>query len=120
MKQMDSLLAIRSFKNVLNTKEEYGFDNIIFSASVKYTTPLKSFYEKMKVALPVNGYSLVVKLDVEESCSTITSDNFHMDFDTKYENTDFIFDENAGILIIKGSSPKMGGQFIVEISEVND
>ena len=120
MKQMESLMAIRNFKNIVMNLEEYGFDNVTFNASVKYITSLKSYFEKMKVALPVNGFSLIVKLDIEENCSIITSDNFHMDFDTKYENTEFIFDEHERKLIINGNSPKMGGNFSVEISEDND
>lgn len=43
-----------------------------------------------------------------------------MDFDTKYENTDFIFEENEQILKINGSSSKKGGKFSVEISADND
>lgn len=117
MKQLDSLMAIGKFRNIVVNQEEYGFDNVIFNASVTYTTRLKSYFEKMKVVLPVNGFSLVIKLDIEENCRIITSDNFHMDFDTKYENTDFIFDEKEQILRINGNSPKMGGKFSVEIRE---
>lgn len=117
-KGFDQIRALNEFKNNLKYKAEYGNDGFQFKGLVNYELNGKTVSEELDVVLIIGGYDPCVQLDVNENGRNITSDNFHMDFNPRFKNTEFQFNsKNSSLIIIGKNSPKMGN-YKLEILEL--
>jgi hypothetical protein len=115
---LESIRALNKFKDCLNNEEEYGNDGVQFNGIIEYNVAGKITTEVLEVILIIGGYTPMVKLDIYEKGTKITKDNFHLDLDPSFTNTNFEFDETKESLIITGkNSPKLGN-YTVEIREI--
>lgn len=115
---MSNISAINKLKSALKNKWEYGNDGFEFRGLITYTSKGKTVTEILQTILIIGGYEPLVRIDSKEEGEIITSDDYHMDFNPKFFKTStFEFDYSTEILTIKGSSPKMGGDYFVEIQE---
>ena len=119
MSEMSNVMAINKLKSALKNKEEYGNDGYEFRSLITYKSKGKTVTEILQTVLIIGGYEPLVRIDSQEEGEIITSDKYHMDFNPKFFKTStFEFDSSADVLTIKGNSPKMGGDYTVEIQEV--
>jgi hypothetical protein len=111
-------IAIQSFKNSVVKKLEFGNDGFQFQGLVEYNAFNKTTTEVLDVYLIIGGYEPMVKLDIYEKGKIITLEKFHFDFNPRYNNMTFEFNENDNQLIITGkNSPKLGN-YQVKIKEI--
>lgn len=114
-----SIIALNQFKSSLSTKEKFGNDGFQFNGLVQYNVAGKTTIEVLEVILIVGGFEPMIKLDIYEKGIKITKDDFHLDFNSRFNNTEFVFDPVKQSIIITGkNSPKLGN-YSVEITESN-
>ena len=113
-----SIRALNQFKSSLKNKEEYGSDGFQFNGLVKFNVGGIITSEVLEVILIIGGFNPMIKLDIYEKGEYITEDNFHLDFNSRFNGTDFDFNSKKPSIIITGkNSPKLGN-FTVEITEI--
>ena len=112
-----SIIALNQFKSSLNNKEKFGNDGFQFNGLVEYNVAGKTTIEVLEVILIVAGFEPMIKIDIYEKGIKITKDDFHLDFNSRFNNTEFDFDPVKQSIIITGkNSPKLGN-YSVEIRE---
>lgn len=112
---MKSISAINELMESHNLKKDQ-FGNLHFEAFVEYQSNIKNTSEITSVTIIRNGYQDgQIKLDEE---GDLNSDDFHLDFDIKYQSYRFSKENNS--LLISGNSPKMSGKYSVLISPKPD
>lgn len=113
-----SISALNQFKDSLNNKEEYGNDGFQFNGLVEYKVAGQTTIEVLEVILIIGGFEPMIKLDIYEKGIKITKDDFHLDFNSRFTNTEFDFNSAKPSIIITGkNSPKLGN-YSVEITEI--
>ena len=108
---MESTLAITSFISENNLSTD-SFGHCEFNGIVHYKSNRKKSVEMTKIKFFRNGYN-DGDIQITEN-GELTSDYFHLDFSTKFQN--YTYDNNDKLLIISGNSPKMEGKYQVIIS----
>ena len=107
--EMESIYALNSFKSILRNKKEWGNDSFRFEGLVTYSAFDKVVTEILEVELVIGGFEPMIKLDLDRKGRIITSVNYHLDFNPRFEKTTiFSFDEINTIKIEGKNSPKMG------------
>jgi hypothetical protein len=115
--EMKNIMELNSFKNNLLTKADYGQDGFVIEGIVTYYAINKTVTEILNVYLIIGGYEPMIKLDIYSKGKIITSDKYHLDFNPKYDNIKFKYD-NGQIIIEGKNSPKIGN-YKVTIEERN-
>lgn len=104
---MKNIIELGSFNSSIHNKREHGFDGFVFEGFVTYEASDKTVTEFLEVYLVIGGFEPMVKLDTNSRARIITSDNYHLDLNPKYDNIHF--KHMNGALIINGNnSPKLG------------
>ncbi|MEI8594215.1 hypothetical protein [Photobacterium sp. Hal280] len=107
---MSSHLAMQDFVDNLSLKrDDYG--NCTFQALVEFRSKRRNVSEITTVKFIRNGYNDGNITITEEA--ELTSDYYHLDFSPDWQ--EYSFNPNDNSLLIKGSSPKMGGKYTVAI-----
>ncbi len=116
-KETKNNIAMQEFKNSVQKISKFGDDGFQLQGLVEYEAFNKTTTEILDVYLIIGGYEPLVRLDIYEKGQKITLANFHFDFNPRYNNMTFEFDESSSQLIISGTdSPKLG-DYRVKIKE---
>lgn len=88
--------------------------NCKFNAVIDYEAPNKSIVITTKVKFIRNGYD-DGKIEIGEQVG-FQPEDYHLDVTAKWQ--DYSFSESNGKLTVNGSSPKMGGNYVIQISAI--
>lgn len=108
---MDNFIEIHKFKNHFGESFMDSKGNLRFNARIIYCWDSNRKEESLSVTIYRNGFE-DGRIQIEDG-SILTSGRFHLDFDTEYQNYQFI--AATGALIVNGQSLKMNGDYNVEI-----
>ena len=108
---MDSHQALYEF--IVHHKIDMdSVGNCTFNAKVDYESPSNSVLTTTRVRFVRNGYD-DGKVEIAEN-EELQPESYHLDVTAKWQ--DYRFDLSSGKLIVVGSSPKMGGSYVIQIS----
>lgn len=85
--------------------------NCRFIAAVTYASPLRNIESSSSVRFIRNGYE-DGKVEIGEQ-PEMTAEDYHLDLSAKWQ--EYYFNKASGALVVTGNSPKMGGNYSVEI-----
>ena len=108
-----NIRALFDFKSNLVNSKEHGHDGTMTKCKIKYFVGNNTESEILDVYI-YTTFEPVLRFDIFENGSIITSENFHVDFNPKFNK--FSFSINTKTLTIEGNSPKLGN-YKVEIFE---
>lgn len=111
---MKNFMEFKGFVDSLDTKTKLANGDCSADTIVTYKWKKnKSETENLKITFRLTTAE-GGRINMDEG-DRINSDKFHLDFDPEYQT--YTFDEDNKMLIVEGSSGKMGGDYRVEIVE---
>lgn len=110
---MQSHLALSCFIDFHGIQSD-SVGNCRFSAKVTYTSPLKNIESSTSVRFIRNGYE-DGKVEIGEQLE-MAAEDYHLDLSAKWQ--EYKFNKASGDLVVTGNSPKMGGNYSVEIKYI--
>lgn len=112
-KKLKSIMALQEFMESTGIKKSGIYQD--FRAFVTVTgSPAVSDMTKVKIT---NSGDEGGKISLEET-ATLNSDEYHLDFYPRWQK--YVFEESRGVLLIRGSSEKMGDYELVIAPVKND
>lgn len=113
---MNSIKELIDFinHNKLSAKES---GNSEFNATVKYHIRPKNINVFTSVKIFRSGYSQDGKIEITES-GDLNLDKHHLDFSPNFQT--YNYDRKNNLLVVSGSSKKMGENYKVSISPIDD
>jgi hypothetical protein len=111
---MKNIIAFQNFIEILDSKEELRNGDCAINAIITYHWKSnKTEVESLRVVLRRTTFE-AGRINIDDG-KRINPVKFHLDFDPTHQA--YTFDEENKKLIIEGESDKMGGKYLVEISE---
>lgn len=111
--QMQYYMELMDFCNSNNIKSDSEFV-LQFDAWVEYSSKKDSPTGKAKIIVYKKGVNMEGNIEIIDD--KFNSEVIHTGFSVAYQV--YVFDKNCNKLFIKGSSPKMSGDYIVSITPV--
>lgn len=108
---MDSTIAINDFKTENNILSD-AFGNLYFDAIINYKSSKNSTSVHTQVKIQRNGFN-DGDIEIIEK-DDLTSHKYHLFLTKRFQK----YSVKNGELFIKGSSQKMGGNYIITISVI--
>jgi hypothetical protein len=108
-----TLFAFSTFRDNLQNKIQHSNGDESFNARIIYSWKRQTKQETLKVTLNLTSFEygrIRIEDGVFLNCNTV-----HMDFNPNFQEYRL---SEEGFLIIKGTSPKVGGLYEVKIFEV--